>query len=216
MNPDVPRSALIERSFGAAAILAAIGALGPVVVGAGHSNRVEGAFFPMALAAVAMAVLAVMYQRGRGFGAVVYLVGGLALAYGLLFVLYVPVRLTIEGVCPPGTAQCPVGFEPPLTSAEGLGINIAVLLGVGSWLAGSLGLIALYRQRGHRVAPPAAQVWPDKPPVAAAKPKDAPTVAADSTVDAPESTAKPEAKPEPEPGAEPSTDSKPSPNPPAN
>ncbi len=101
MDQELERHAVVERAFWAAAGLAAIGGIGPLIAAAGHTNRLAGIVVPFLGAAGANGVLAVLYRRGRSFAALVYFIGGLAIAYGLLLVLAIPLRIAVEGSCPP-------------------------------------------------------------------------------------------------------------------
>ena len=129
-------------------------------------------------AAGANGVLAVLYRRGRSFAALVYFIGGLAIAYGLLLVLAIPLRIAVEGSCPPAPQRCIAGQELQLSSVETLGLSIAVGFGALALLTGFFGLLTLYR-RG-RTATQGPSVWPKqepagwkKPAVAEAKPEEA-------------------------------------------
>lgn len=171
------RHVIAERALWAAGALAVIGGVGPLIAAAGHTNRIAGVVFPFAVAAVAMVVMSVTYRRGRVFSALIFFLAGLAIAYGLLLVFTVPLRLAVEGACPPAPTRCAAGLELQLTGSENTGVTIAVVFGVLSLMAGFIGLAMLYRHR-----PPAASgppVWPEHPPEKAApKPTAAETVAA--------------------------------------
>src|SRR6266851_8173486 len=129
-------------------------------------------------AAGANGVLAVLYRRGRSFAALVYFIGGLAIAYGLLLVLAIPLRIAVEGSCPPAPQRCTAGQELQLSSVETLGLSIAVGFGALALLTGFFGLLALYRRKPGVTQGPS--VWPKqepagwkKPAVAEEKPEEA-------------------------------------------
>ncbi|HEX9576600.1 MAG TPA: hypothetical protein VF993_02530, partial [Myxococcales bacterium] len=159
---------IVERAFWAAAGLAAIGGIGPLIAAAGHTNRLAGIVVPFLGAAGANGVLAVLYRRGRSFAALVYFIGGLAIAYGLLLVLAIPLRIAVEGSCPPAPQRCSAGQELQLSSVETLGLSIAVGFGALALLTGFFGLLALYR-RG-RAATQGPSVWPKQEPAGWKKP----------------------------------------------
>ncbi len=153
---------MAERSFWAACGLAVIAGVGPLIAGAGHTNRLVGVVVPFLAAAGANAALALTYRRGRSFTALIYFIGGLAVAYGLLLVLAVPMRLAVEGTCPPAPQRCAAGLELQLSSAETLALSIAVGFGALSLLTGFFGLLTLYRRRPAPSQAPT--VWPAKEP----------------------------------------------------
>ena len=161
----------MERVFWAAAALAVVGAVGPLLVTIGHTNRIASVFFPFAAAALAMGALALFYQQGKTLAALVYFLAGLAIAYGMLQLLSVPMRLAVLGSCPPAPQHCNAGLELQLSSAESTALTIAVAFGLMALFTGFVGLAALYRQRAP--APPPA-VWPDRPPPKPEPPRAAP------------------------------------------
>ena len=182
MVPELDRNVTVERAFWAAAGLAALGAVLPLLVTLGHNNRIAVVFLPFAGATLAMGALALFYRHGRTLSTFVYFLGGLAIAYGLLLTLAVPMRLAVLGSCPPAPQRCAAGLELQLSSSESTGLTIAVAFGLMALFAGFFALAVLYRQKA---APPPPPVWPDQPPAkTAAEPK-------------PEAPPKPEPPPEP-------------------
>jgi hypothetical protein len=201
VDQELESNVVVERAFWVAAALAALGGVAPLLVAIGQSNRIGAVLFPFAGATVAMAVVALFYRHGRSLAAIVYFLGGLALTYGLLLGLSVPMRLAVTGSCPPAPERCAAGFELQLTSQETTGLTIAVAFGIMSLLAGFLGLSVLYRQ--HRVPASRPTVWPARPPET---PAPAPPPPAES---------KPEPEPDPEPMPEPALVTEPEAPPPA-
>jgi hypothetical protein len=194
VSQEFEQHVIAERAFWVACGLAIVGAVGPLIAASGHTNRLAGVVVPFLAAAGANAALALLYRRGRSFTALIYFLGGLAVAYGVLLMLAVPLRLAVEGTCPPAPQACTNGAEMQLTSPETLALSIAVGFGALSLLTGFFGLLTLYRRRP---APSQAQsVWPDKEPPgwrqpvakAEAEPKPEETAAAEP----PEAEAKPE------------------------
>ena len=147
MDPQFERHVIAERTFYVAGGIVALGGIGSVVAGAGHSNRLAGVIIPFLVAAGGFAVLALMHQRGRGFSTLAYIVTGLAIAYGLLLVLAVPLRLAVEGTCPPAPARCTSGAELQLSSSETVALSVAVTFGVVALFVGYFALVAIYRRR---------------------------------------------------------------------
>ena len=176
MDQELDRHVVAERAFWAAAGLAALGGIGPLLAAAGHTNRLAGIVVPFLGAAGANVVLALLYRRGRSFTALVYFIGGLAIAYGLLLVLAIPLRIAVEGSCPPAPQRCIAGQELQLSSVETLGLSIAVAFGALALLTGFFGLAALYRHKASATQGPA--VWPAQEPAGWRKPE--------ATADAPD------------------------------
>jgi len=197
VNQQLERHVVVEYAFWAAAGLAAIGGIGPLIATAGHNNRLAGIVVPFLAAAGANAVLAVLYRRGHSFAALVYFLGGLAIAYGLLLVLAIPLRIAVEGSCPPAPQRCAAGQELELTSVETLGLSIAVAFGALALLTGFFGLLTLYRRKPGATQGPT--VWPTQEPAGWRKP----AVAEEKPEAAKSEEAKPEdAKPEEPPEKE--------------
>jgi hypothetical protein len=203
VEQTVIRDQRVLWAFWIAAALAAIGAVAPLSFSIGSHNRLQGVIVPFGIAAVALGINAVMYHQGRSLAATLYFVAGLAIVYGILAMVAVPLRLAVIGTCPPEPAKCPLGFEPPMTSAENNGLALASFCGVLAIFIGFYGLLMLYRRLGVR--PRRGLLWPAKPPaqpapaaeVAAAPAPPAPVapVVATPVVEAPAATAPAEAAP---------------------
>jgi hypothetical protein len=163
----------------------------------GGSNRISGVVFPFALAAIALGACAVFYQHGRPVTTALYFVASLAIVYGILALVAVPLRLAVIGTCPPAPAQCALGLERPLTGAEDTALAFAIGMGIVAILTGFFALVMLYRR--HSVVPrPAPPVRQMDAVVTGAPPEFDPPAAPESKLDvAPESLAA-EPKPEPE------------------
>src|SRR6266700_1685199 len=168
VDQELERHVVAERAFWAAAGMAAVGGIGPLIAAAGHTNRLAGIVVPFLAAAGANAALALLYRRGRSFTALVYFIGGLAIAYGLLLVLAIPLRIAVEGSCPPAPQRCAAGQELQFSSLELLGLSIAVAFGAAALLTGFFGLLALYRHKPG--AAPGPAVWPSQEPAGWKKP----------------------------------------------
>jgi hypothetical protein len=208
MEQNVVRDQRVMWAFWIAAAVAALGAVAPLSFSIGGHSRLQGVIVPFGIAAVALGVNAVMYHQGRSLAATLYFVAGLAIVYGILAMVAVPLRLAVVGTCPPAPAKCPLGFEPPMTSAENSGLALASFCGVLAIFVGFYGLLMLYRRLGVR--PRRGLLWPAKPPaqpapvaavapLPAAPPPTAPTpagpVVAAPEVTAPAQAATPEATP---------------------
>jgi hypothetical protein len=202
VDRELESNVFVERAFWVAAALAAVGGVGPLLVGIGHTNRIGAVLFPFAAATVAMAAVALFYRHGRSLSALVYFLGGLAIAYGLLLGLSVPMRLAVTGACPPAPQICSNGYELQLTGPETTGLTIAVAFGIMSLFAGFVGLATLYRQRPAAAALP--PVWPAGPPESPAPPPPEPEPQPEPE---PEPVPEPEPEPAPAPIEEPLVDS---------
>jgi hypothetical protein len=124
-----------EWSLWAACLLTVGAAVVPlVVVPSGGINRIAGATLPLSIAAAALAANALTRRRGALLSGLLYAAATLAILYGLILVLSVPLRLAIQGVCQPAPASCPLGFDRPMTSAESFGVTLLVVLGALSLL----------------------------------------------------------------------------------
>jgi hypothetical protein len=214
MDSISTREPRVLWSFWVAAGLAATGGVAPLLLAAGGTNRMGGAVIPFGIAAMAMAVSALTYQRGRPLATSLYFLAGIALVYGMLSMVAVPLRLAVLGTCSPGPVACLPGFERPLTTGEETGLAIGIAAGTLAILVGFFGLLMLFRIAPQRVSMPppvrrdAQVVAPSEPalaePAANAPPTPtggpAPAVAAPSTATATPVQAVSPPKPRPTPG----------------
>ena len=171
-------------AFWIACGLTAVGGVAPFLLGGG-SNRISGVVFPFALAAVALGACALLYTRGRPVTTALYFLASLAIVYGILALVAVPLRLAVIGTCPPEPARCALGLERPLTGAEDTALAFAVGMGIVAILTGFFALVILYRRESviPPPAPPARRVEPvatstpaetTPPPPPASEPEIAP------------------------------------------
>lgn len=182
-------------AFWLACVLAVVAAITPLVFGGG-SSRLGGALLPFAIAAIALAACALLYTQGRPVTTGLYFVASLAIVYGILSMIAVPLRLAVLGTCSPEPAPCAAGLERPLTNGESTALGFGIGIGIVAILTGFFGLVTLYRR--HTVAAPTA---PPTRRIAAVGEKAAPTVAEAAPAQAPPSppVTTPEPGPEPEP-----------------
>jgi hypothetical protein len=165
-------------AFWLACGLAVVGAAAPFVLGGG-SNRLGGAVVPFALAAIALAACALLYSQGRPIATGLYFLASLAIVYGVLAMLAVPLRLAVLGTCPPAPAPCGAGLERPLTGGENSALGFAVGIGIVAILTGFFGLVTLYRRQTAPAAsaPPARRIAPVGEKAPAPAPAPAPVAA---------------------------------------
>ena len=197
MDSTATRESRVLWSFWIACGLSITGGIAPLLLAAGGPNRIAGVVVPFGVAAVAMGVNALMYHQGRPLATALYFVASMALVYGMLSMLAVPLRLAVLGTCSTSAALvCPSGSELPLTSGENSGFAIGVAMGTIAILVGFFGLLMLFRIKPQIATPPPTRremetrvVAPPPAPVASAP---IPASAADPEAIAP-------AAPEPEP-----------------
>jgi hypothetical protein len=150
-----PNSTAEERrvmwAFWIACGLAAVGGVAPFLLGGG-ANRISGVVFPFGLAAIALGACAFFYQQGKPVATALYFVASLAIVYGILYMVAVPLRLAVVGTCPPDPASCLLGYERPLTGGESTSLGFSAGMGIVAVLTGFFGLTVLYHH--HPVVPP--------------------------------------------------------------
>lgn len=215
MESNVQQDQRIRLAFWIAGGVVAIGAVAPLVVGGGIHSRIAGVFIPFAIAAAALVINGFMYQQGRPLAVTLYFIAGLAIVYGILAMLAVPLRLAVVGTCPPAPTHCPIGFEQPMTSGENNGLGVATFCGVLAILTGFYGLLLFYR-RLTIAARRQPSLWPAQPPVQsmAAAPAPAPPVEPPPVAPAPAAISEPVPVPPAEPAPPPpAPDPAPSPKP---
>ncbi|HEX3507292.1 MAG TPA: hypothetical protein VHW94_02770 [Candidatus Dormibacteraeota bacterium] len=189
MDTNSQRELRVLWSFWIACGLAVTGAILPLLLAAGGTNRIAGAAVPFGVAAIALAVTALLYHQGRPLATALYFIAGLALVYGMLSMIAVPLRLAVIGTCDPAPAICTSGFEPPMSGGEDSGLAIGVAMGTLAILVGFFGLLMLYRIRPQTTqAPPTRIARPWVPPAtdaaasSSADPAPAPAVAESAPV----------------------------------
>src|ERR1700704_2375215 len=106
MDPVAARNPRVLWSFWIACGLAVTGGLLPFLLAAGGTNRIAGAAIPFGVAAMAFAAAALLYERGRPLTTSLYFVAGIAVVYGMLFMIAVPLRLAVVGTCEPAPSIC--------------------------------------------------------------------------------------------------------------
>lgn len=160
-----PRERLLQWLFWAGCGLAVLGGIAALAIPHGGVNRIGPVAIPFALAAAALVVLGLGLQLDRWLLLVLYAVPALALTYGLMMVASVPLRLAVLGTCPPAPATCPVGFEPPMTGAENLALQLAIGLGAAALVATLTALEVQFRPRLRLFKASPAPAAPPPPPV---------------------------------------------------
>lgn len=123
-----------------------------LVIGGGFS-RLSAPIVSFAIAAVASGACALLFTRGRQIASLLYFSASLAIVYGFLAMLTLPLRLAVSGTCQPAPAACGPGLERPLTSGESGALGLAIALGIAAILAGYFGLAMLRGREARRFAP---------------------------------------------------------------
>jgi hypothetical protein len=143
--------------------LAAI-ASGELLVLGGGFGRLGPPIISFAIAALASGACALLYTRGRHVATALYFLASLAIVYGILAMLTLPLRLAVIGACPPAPAACGAGLERSLTSGESNALELAIVLGIAAIVSGYLGL-AMLRRREARPFRASAADTPRNPTV---------------------------------------------------
>jgi hypothetical protein len=151
-----PQSTIQQRArwaFWLTCVLSAIASVELLVIGGG-SNRLGAPIISFAIAAVASGACALLYTRGRQIATLLYFLASLAIVYGILAMLTLPLRLAVIGTCQPALAACGPGLERSLTSGESNALGLAIALGIAAILAGYFGLAMLRRREARPLPPP--------------------------------------------------------------
>lgn len=183
--------------------LSAIASVELLVLGGGF-GRLGAPIISFAIAALASGACALLYTRGRQIASLLYFLASLAIVYGILAMLTLPLRLAVIGTCPPAPAACGTGLERSLTSGESNALELAIALGIAAILSGYFGL-AMLRRREVRPLPSPTPDTRRNPPVptrrippVVARPQ-APVESVTPEVAAPPTPVKTESEPDLEP-----------------
>ena len=174
MDSNEYRDSRVLWSFWIACGLAATGAVAPLVLAAGGGpSRVSGEGLPFAFAAIAMAANALSYPRGKPIATALYILAWLAIVYGILRMVAIPLQELVAGGCLASSIACSPGSA-SFSGGEGPAIGVGVVTGALALQAGFFGLRILYRGPKKAPAPspslhvPATAKQADPSPVAAA------------------------------------------------
>jgi hypothetical protein len=190
-SPASPSEQRVPLAFWFACGLSAVAGVVPIVFGGG-SNRIGGVLIPFAVAAILLAAGALLHSQGRPITTLLYFLASLAIVYGMLAILTLPLRLAVIGTCPPVPAACTSGLERPMTGGESTALGLTIGLGIVAILTGFFALVSLYR----RVAPPPPASIPPVRRIAPVTPRTSTETAAAETATpplAPPAEAEPEA-----------------------
>jgi hypothetical protein len=144
----------------AGCVLSAAGAVIVLVAPGGGTNRIAGVALPFALSAVAQVANVVTRRRSGWLSGLLYAVAVLAILYGVILAVSVPLRLAIEGPCQPAPAPCPLGFDLPIRAGENIAVYAAVVSGALSMVITFVALELQFRPRRRWVPAPDDQQTP--------------------------------------------------------
>lgn len=131
-------------------VLTAAGGVIVLVAPAGGANRVSGVALPFAVSAVAQLANVLTRRRNGWLSGLLYAVAVLAILYGVILAVSVPLRLTIEGPCQPAPAPCPLGFDLPIRAGESIAVYAAVVCGLVSMVFTFVAVELQFRPRRSR------------------------------------------------------------------
>jgi hypothetical protein len=190
-----PESTIEQRglwAFWVATALAVAGVIAPFLLGGG-SSRLNASVIPFGVAAIAFAACSLYYHRGRPLTTLLYFVGSLAIVYGILSALAVPLRIAMLGACPAESGPCLPGLERPITTEESSALGVVIGIGIVAVLTGFFGLRTLYHRYRRQAIPPPSPPVRRIAPVAtkaatetAPPPSPAPAAEPEAVTEAPE------------------------------
>jgi hypothetical protein len=154
------RFSAVELNLWVASVPTVAGGVIALVAPAGGANRLAGVALPFAVSAGAQAANALTQRRKSWLSGSLYAVAAVAILYGVILALSVPLRLTIEGSCQPAPAPCPLGFDLPIRSGENVALYVCVICGVLSLVINFVAAELQFRPRRLQRPDPAG---PDRP-----------------------------------------------------
>jgi hypothetical protein len=183
--------------------LSAIASAELLALGGGF-GRFGAPIITFAIAAVAAGACALLYTRGRQIASLLYFLASLAIVYGILAMLTLPLTLAVIGTCPPAPATCAPGLQRSLASGEANALEVAIVLGIAAIMSGYFGLAMLRRREARPLPSPTPDTRRNPPvptrriPPVVARPQ-APVESVTPEVAAPPTPVKAEPEPDLEP-----------------
>jgi len=174
--PPRPRQTVTWCLWVACGLVVAGGVVA-LAAAAGGTDRIAGVALPFAVAAAALAANALTQSRRSWLSLLLYVAAALAVCYGMLFVLSLPLRLAVEDICQPAPAPCPLGFDRPITTGENFGVYAVVISGLLALFSTFLAAEFQYRYGQPRLSEPTAAPTPPAPPAPAKEPSEPPAIA---------------------------------------
>jgi hypothetical protein len=145
MDSNSGREQRVLWSFWIACGLAATGAVAPIVLAPGDLSRALGVAIPFALAAVVLGIMALTYPRGKSWATGLYILAWIAVVYGILRMIAVPLQQAVIGACPVSADVCAPGLSRPFGTGETVAIAVGIITGALALQVGLFGLRAIYR-----------------------------------------------------------------------
>lgn len=145
MDSNSAREPRVLWSFWIACGLAATGALAPIVLAPDDMSRALGVAIPFAIAAIVLAIMALTYPSGKSMATALYILAWIAIVYGILRMIAVPLQQAVIGACPVSAAVCAPGLSRPFGASETVAIAVGIITGALSLQVGLFGLRAIYR-----------------------------------------------------------------------
>jgi hypothetical protein len=124
MGSNSGREQRVLWSFWIACGLAATGAIAPIVLAPGDLSRALGVAIPFALAAILLGVMALTYPRGKSWATGLYILTWIAVVYGILRMIAVPLQQAVIGACPVSADVCAPGLSRPFGTGETVAIAV--------------------------------------------------------------------------------------------
>jgi hypothetical protein len=141
---------VIVWSLWIAALVAAVAAVISVAVGLTGGSQLAPVAQPLAIAVAVLIASALLHARAPVLLAgLLYAGASLALLYGIVLAMSIPVRVMIEDVCQPAPAPCPLGFQRPVTSAEASAVYSVIICAATALAATFVAVEASYRRRSR-------------------------------------------------------------------
>jgi hypothetical protein len=150
LTPSPNRLSAVDWCLLVGCVLTAAGGVIVLAAPAGGANRVSGVALPFAVGAVAQLANVLTRRRSGWWSGLLYAVAVLAILYGVILAVSLPLRLTIEGPCQPAPAPCPLGFDLPIRAGETIAVYAAVVCGLLSMVVDFVAVELQFRPRRIR------------------------------------------------------------------
>lgn len=199
MDANSAREPRVLWSFWVACGLAATGAIVPLVLAADDMSRALGVAIPFGIAAVVLGIMALTYPGGKSLATALYILAWIAVVYGILRMIAVPLQQAVIGACPVSVAVCAPGLSRPFGVSETVAIAVGIITGALALQVGLFGLRAIYRSERKYGPASYASAPPTRVIPATRTEHTAPPPPAEAIATEPVSAAEPAADPLPAP-----------------
>jgi hypothetical protein len=89
--------------------------------------------------------MALTYPRGKSWATGLYILAWIAVVYGILRMIAVPLQQAVIGACPVSADVCAPGLSRPFGTGETVAIAVGIITGALALQVGLFGLRAIYR-----------------------------------------------------------------------